>query len=171
MAFSRYRTFNFFASKTKAADEVTVKDGGALVKAEVRSREESGSGGESDNEHDDDNNPKENKIQEVKENDAFYSKRYENFLFKMFSENCHYLFVGYEPVVCELGFFFPPHRCKLFYKKDTSYVEKGVGTLYLKSTDDTTQLLIRAETNLGLSSAAAAAALRSEFWIQDDLSF
>ena len=41
-------------------------------------------------------------------------------------------------------------KCKLFYKKDGSYVEKGVGMLYLKSVEgDRTQLLVRADTNLG----------------------
>jgi len=42
-------------------------------------------------------------------------------------------------------------KCKLFYKKDGQYKEKGVGMLYLKSIDDgkKTQLLVRADTNLG----------------------
>jgi len=41
-------------------------------------------------------------------------------------------------------------RCKLFYKKDEKYVEKGVGMLHLKPLDTgKTQLLIRADTNLG----------------------
>ena len=41
-------------------------------------------------------------------------------------------------------------KCKLFFKKDGNYVEKGVGMLYLKSVDGgRTQLLIRADTNLG----------------------
>lgn len=41
-------------------------------------------------------------------------------------------------------------KCKLFYKKDGAYIEKGVGMLHLKPTDnDKTQLLIRADTNLG----------------------
>jgi len=41
-------------------------------------------------------------------------------------------------------------KCKLFYKKDGSYVEKGVGMLHLKSADNgKTQLVIRADTNLG----------------------
>jgi len=41
-------------------------------------------------------------------------------------------------------------KCKLFYKKEGNYVEKGVGMLYLKSVDGgKTQLLIRADTNLG----------------------
>ncbi|XP_071190431.1 nuclear pore complex protein Nup50 isoform X3 [Salvelinus alpinus] len=54
-------------------------------------------------------------VQEIKETDAFYSK-----------------------------------KCKLFYKKDTEFKEKGVGTLHLKTTaDGKTQLLVRADTNLG----------------------
>ncbi|XP_008842927.1 nuclear pore complex protein Nup50 [Nannospalax galili] len=54
-------------------------------------------------------------VTEVKEEDAFYSK-----------------------------------RCKLFYKKDSEFKEKGVGTLHLKPTaNQKTQLLVRADTNLG----------------------
>lgn len=45
------------------------------------------------------------------------------------------------------GFCF---RCKLFYKKDSEFKEKGVGTLHLKLTaEKKTQMLIRAHTNLG----------------------
>ncbi|CAL1276530.1 unnamed protein product [Larinioides sclopetarius] len=40
-------------------------------------------------------------------------------------------------------------RCKLFFKKDESFVERGVGNLYLKPMDGKTQLLIRADTSLG----------------------
>lgn len=40
-------------------------------------------------------------------------------------------------------------RCKLFYKKDDSFVERGVGILHLKPLDGKTQLLIRADTSLG----------------------
>ncbi|KAJ8373545.1 hypothetical protein SKAU_G00041250 [Synaphobranchus kaupii] len=54
-------------------------------------------------------------VTEVKEDDAFYSK-----------------------------------KCKLFYKKDNEFKEKGVGTLHLKQVaEGKTQLLIRADTNLG----------------------
>ncbi|XP_024434975.2 nuclear pore complex protein Nup50 [Desmodus rotundus] len=54
-------------------------------------------------------------VTEVKEEDAFYSK-----------------------------------KCKLFYKKDSEFKEKGVGTLHLKPTaNQKTQLLVRADTNLG----------------------
>jgi len=41
-------------------------------------------------------------------------------------------------------------KCKLFYKKDGKYVEKGLGMLYLKPVEGgKTQLLVRADTNLG----------------------
>ncbi|KAM3925255.1 nuclear pore complex protein Nup50 [Leptodactylus fuscus] len=41
-------------------------------------------------------------------------------------------------------------KCKLFYKKDNEFKEKGVGTIHLKTLgDQKTQLLIRADTNLG----------------------
>ncbi|XP_020833132.1 nuclear pore complex protein Nup50 [Phascolarctos cinereus] len=54
-------------------------------------------------------------VTEVKEEDAFYSK-----------------------------------KCKLFYKKDNEFKEKGVGTLHLKpAANQKTQLLVRADTNLG----------------------
>nr|XP_019594796.1 PREDICTED: nuclear pore complex protein Nup50 isoform X2 [Rhinolophus sinicus] len=54
-------------------------------------------------------------VTEVKEEDAFYSK-----------------------------------KCKLFYKKDNEFKEKGVGTLHLKPTaNQKTQLLVRADTSLG----------------------
>lgn len=51
------------------------------------------------------------------------------------------------PVVEEEALY--SKRCKLFYNKDGNYVEKGVGVLYLKSMDNKTQLLVRADTNLG----------------------
>ncbi|XP_061662344.1 nuclear pore complex protein Nup50 [Syngnathoides biaculeatus] len=41
-------------------------------------------------------------------------------------------------------------RCKLFYKKDGEFKEKGVGTLHLKETaGGKTQMIVRADTNLG----------------------
>ena len=46
-------------------------------------------------------------------------------------------------------------RCKLYYKKGKEFAEKGLGMLYLKRVDseegtsNKTQLLVRAETNLG----------------------
>lgn len=41
-------------------------------------------------------------------------------------------------------------RCKLFYKKDGEFKEKGVGTLHLKMVAESKlQLLVRADTNLG----------------------
>ncbi|XP_026065363.1 nuclear pore complex protein Nup50-like [Carassius auratus] len=54
-------------------------------------------------------------VKEIKEKDAFYSK-----------------------------------KCKLFYKKDGEFKEKGVGTLHLKMvSENKLQLLVRADTNLG----------------------
>ncbi|XP_062990432.1 nuclear pore complex protein Nup50 isoform X1 [Elgaria multicarinata webbii] len=54
-------------------------------------------------------------VNEIKEEDAFYSK-----------------------------------KCKVFYKKDNEFKEKGVGMLHLKPAENQkTQLLIRADTNLG----------------------
>ncbi|CAN9508328.1 unnamed protein product [Ophioblennius macclurei] len=59
--------------------------------------------------------PPKPEVKEVKEDDAFYSK-----------------------------------KCKMFYKKDAEFKEKGVGTLHLKETaEGKTQMIIRADTNLG----------------------
>lgn len=59
--------------------------------------------------------PPKPEVKEVKEDDAFYSK-----------------------------------KCKMFYKKDSEFKDKGVGTLHLKQTaDGKTQMIIRADTNLG----------------------
>lgn len=59
--------------------------------------------------------PPKPEVKEVKEDDAFYSK-----------------------------------KCKLFYKKDSEFKEKGVGTLHLKEIEEgKTQMVIRADTNLG----------------------
>jgi len=43
-------------------------------------------------------------------------------------------------------------RCKLYYKKEKEFLEKGLGMLHLKKVeggDTKTQLVVRAETNLG----------------------
>ncbi|KAL7735898.1 hypothetical protein ACLKA6_002348 [Drosophila palustris] len=42
-------------------------------------------------------------------------------------------------------------RCKVFVKKDKDFTDRGVGTLYLKPVKDSdkTQMLVRADTNLG----------------------
>lgn len=42
-------------------------------------------------------------------------------------------------------------RCKIFVKTTGEYADRGIGTLFIKSADDgkKTQLLVRAETNLG----------------------
>ncbi|XP_029901948.1 nuclear pore complex protein Nup50 [Myripristis murdjan] len=59
--------------------------------------------------------PPKPEVREIKEKDAFYSK-----------------------------------KCKLFYKKESEFKEKGVGTLHLKPTPEgKTQMIIRADTNLG----------------------
>ncbi|CAO2601375.1 Nuclear pore complex protein Nup50 [Lemmus lemmus] len=81
---------------------------------------ESQAGGSSSSEcrggdEEEDDEPPKVVVTEVKEEDAFYSK-----------------------------------KCKLFYKKDNEFKEKGVGTLHLKPTaSQKTQLLVRADTNLG----------------------
>jgi len=41
-------------------------------------------------------------------------------------------------------------KCKLFYKKDDAYIERGLGKVYLKQTEEEKlQVVIRAETTLG----------------------
>lgn len=40
-------------------------------------------------------------------------------------------------------------RCKVFVKKEASFQERGVGMLYLKPVGEKTQLIVRADTNLG----------------------
>lgn len=40
-------------------------------------------------------------------------------------------------------------RCKLFYKKGQSYIDRGIGMLYVKPLNGKYQLLMRADTNLG----------------------
>lgn len=64
---------------------------------------------------DEDEEPPKPEVKEVKEEDAFYSK-----------------------------------KCKMFYKKDSEFKDKGVGTLHLKRTaEGKTQMIVRADTNLG----------------------
>lgn len=40
-------------------------------------------------------------------------------------------------------------RCKVFLKKEASFQERGIGTLYLKPAGEKMQLIVRADTNLG----------------------
>lgn len=81
----------------------------------VEGQGEGGSGGKGTAEDEDSDEPPKVVVTEVKEEDAFYSK-----------------------------------KCKLFYKKDDEFKEKGIGTLHLKPTaNQKTQLLVRADTNLG----------------------
>ncbi|XP_048863340.1 nuclear pore complex protein Nup50 [Brienomyrus brachyistius] len=89
-------SFSFGGAKAEAANSAERKDenGGADEESEE---------------------PPKPVVTEVKEDDAFYSK-----------------------------------KCKLFYKKENEFKEKGVGTLHLKQVaDGKTQLLVRADTNLG----------------------
>lgn len=57
--------------------------------------------------------------------------------------------VEFTPVVEENSVF--DKRCKIFVKKDGNFVDKGVGTLYIKKIEesDKHQLLVRANTTLG----------------------
>ncbi|KAL7882776.1 hypothetical protein SRHO_G00004340 [Serrasalmus rhombeus] len=88
-------TFSFTAAKTEAASNSQAAD-------------ENGADEESDE-------PPVPVVKEIKEKDAFYSK-----------------------------------KCKLFYKKESEFKEKGVGTLHLKMVlENKLQLLVRADTNLG----------------------
>ncbi|XP_053243573.1 nuclear pore complex protein Nup50 isoform X1 [Podarcis raffonei] len=74
------------------------------------------SGGSEDKGGDEeDEEPPKAVVNEIKEDDAFYSK-----------------------------------KCKVFYKKDNEFKEKGIGTLHLKHAgNQKIQLLVRADTNLG----------------------
>uniref|UniRef100_A0A8C8RD45 Nuclear pore complex protein Nup50 n=1 Tax=Pelusios castaneus TaxID=367368 RepID=A0A8C8RD45_9SAUR len=84
----------------------------ALPTSVLEAQTESGSDKGGDEEEEE---PPKAVVNEVKEDDAFYSK-----------------------------------KCKLFYKKDNEFKEKGVGTLHLKPAgNEKTQLLVRADTNLG----------------------
>lgn len=57
--------------------------------------------------------------------------------------------VEFTPVVEENSVF--DKKCKVFIKKDGNFVDKGVGTLYVKKVEESGkhQLLVRANTNLG----------------------
>ncbi|KAM3968129.1 nuclear pore complex protein Nup50 [Aphomia sociella] len=57
--------------------------------------------------------------------------------------------VEFTPVVEENSVY--DKRCKIFVKKGETFVDKGVGTLYVKKIEETGkhQLLVRANTNLG----------------------
>ncbi|NWR41240.1 NUP50 protein, partial [Regulus satrapa] len=82
----------------------------SLLEAQTDSGSSDDKGGEEEEEE-----PPKVIVNEIKEDDAFYSK-----------------------------------KCKLFYKKDNEFKEKGVGTLHLKPAgNEKTQLLVRADTNLG----------------------
>lgn len=57
--------------------------------------------------------------------------------------------VEFTPIVEENSVY--DKRCKVFVKKDGNFVDKGVGTLYIKKIEESGkhQLLVRANTNLG----------------------
>ncbi|XP_023944324.2 nuclear pore complex protein Nup50 [Bicyclus anynana] len=57
--------------------------------------------------------------------------------------------VEYNPIAEENSVY--DKKCKVFVKKDGNYVDKGVGTLYIKKIEETGkhQLLVRANTSLG----------------------
>ncbi|XP_018428107.1 PREDICTED: nuclear pore complex protein Nup50 [Nanorana parkeri] len=106
-------TFSFKVGATSLLSNDTSKSSAGTpsfsFQAEASAKKESSGEGEESEE------PPKVVIQEVKEDNAFYSK-----------------------------------KCKLFYKKDNEFKEKGVGTLHLKPVgDQKTQLLVRADTNLG----------------------
>lgn len=91
--------------------------------------------GDKEDQEEDEDAPPKVEVKQVQEDDAFYSIKYTLF-------NRQVIFTSITFFVCS--------RCKLFYKKDNSYTEKGVGMLHLKKVkDDKTQLVIRADTSLG----------------------
>ncbi|XP_015725868.1 nuclear pore complex protein Nup50 [Coturnix japonica] len=98
-----------FGKDANQAKSVTVVSTNAS-EAQTESGNSEDKGGEEEEEE-----PPKVIVNEIKEDDAFYSK-----------------------------------KCKLFYKKDNEFKEKGVGTLHLKPAgNEKTQLLVRADTNLG----------------------
>ncbi|KAM6314522.1 nuclear pore complex protein Nup50 isoform 1-T3 [Podargus strigoides] len=98
-----------FGKEANQAKSVT-----AATTSVLEARTESGNTEDKGGEEEEEEPPKVI-VNEIKEDDAFYSK-----------------------------------KCKLFYKKDNEFKEKGVGTLHLKPAgNEKTQLLVRADTNLG----------------------
>ncbi|KAJ8249581.1 hypothetical protein COCON_G00227970 [Conger conger] len=94
-----------------ATPAATFSFGGAKAQAASSQQAEDQNGGAEEESEE----PPKPVVTEVKEDDAFYSK-----------------------------------KCKLFYKKENEFKEKGVGTLHLKQVSEgKTQLLVRADTNLG----------------------
>ncbi|XP_050672653.1 nuclear pore complex protein Nup50 [Leptidea sinapis] len=57
--------------------------------------------------------------------------------------------VEYTPLVEENSVY--DKKCKIFFKKDGNFIDKGVGTLYIKKVEESNkhQLLVRANTALG----------------------
>lgn len=60
-----------------------------------------------------------------------------------------FLFIFYSSVVVAEEGAFHSIRCKLFFKRESSWVELGIGMLNLKKLEGKTQLLVRNDTALG----------------------
>lgn len=71
-------------------------------------------------------------------------------LFKYCKLHLHNVFVHREDLY--KMWFTICFRCKLFYQRDGKWNEKGVGFLHLKKPDGKAQLVVRADTNLGILS-------------------
>ncbi|XP_019399848.1 PREDICTED: nuclear pore complex protein Nup50 isoform X1 [Crocodylus porosus] len=100
------RLFGKDTSQTKSVTPLPTN----VLEAQTESGSSDDKGGDEDEEE-----PPKVVVNEIKEDDAFYSK-----------------------------------KCKLFYKKNNEFKEKGIGTLHLKPAgNEKTQLLVRADTNLG----------------------
>ncbi|XP_036977700.1 nuclear pore complex protein Nup50 [Acanthopagrus latus] len=107
-------SFSFSSSASSSQTSLFGAPGSAAPLSFSGTKSEDARPADENGDEDSDEPPKPD-VKEVKEDDAFYSK-----------------------------------KCKLFYKKDSEFKEKGVGTLHLKETDDgKTQMIIRADTNLG----------------------
>ncbi|XP_051547569.1 nuclear pore complex protein Nup50-like isoform X2 [Myxocyprinus asiaticus] len=101
-----------FSSSGASVFGATVSSGSPAVSSSLNAGSNSQTADENGKESDEPPIPV---VKEIKEKDAFYSK-----------------------------------KCKLFYKKDSEFKEKGVGTLHLKMvSENKLQLLVRADTNLG----------------------
>ncbi|KAM3859154.1 nuclear pore complex protein Nup50 [Diretmus argenteus] len=103
-----------FSSKPSSSQSLFGSPGSAAPFSFAGTKAEAAQPADENGEEESDEPPKP-EVREIKEKDAFYSK-----------------------------------KCKLFYKKESEFKEKGVGTLHLKPTaEGKTQMIIRADTNLG----------------------
>jgi nuclear pore complex protein Nup50 len=105
---------------------------------------------EKSKEGEDDEQPLKVEFTPVTEEGAIYSKRYTPVVFCMVSSFTSYTQTVFNHLRIEV-FTNPSYlfRCKVFVKKGTSFQERGVGMLYLKPAGEKTQLIVRADTNLG----------------------